>query len=122
MEVPVSSEIWPPAKLPSPRSPSIPDADSDAGRISTQTLRHPSLYFEQGDIALSARDSDTLTYVFRVYRLFLTHHSSVFKTMIGAIESGPTGEEYDGVPLIALGEEDNAEDVASLLEVIYDKS
>lgn len=87
-----------------------------------RTLRHPSLYFEQGDIALSAKDSDTLTYIFRVYRLFLTHHSEVFKAIIESLGSEGSVEEYDGVPLVTLSEEDQAAEVANLLEVIHDPS
>ncbi|EKM50913.1 uncharacterized protein PHACADRAFT_104048 [Phanerochaete carnosa HHB-10118-sp] len=89
---------------------------------SPQTLEHPSLYFADGDIALSARESDMLTYIFRVHRLFLSHYAVGLRGMIAAATGGDAIEEYDCVPLVRMPEEDCAEDVARLIEVIYDIS
>ncbi|KIP05294.1 hypothetical protein PHLGIDRAFT_161150 [Phlebiopsis gigantea 11061_1 CR5-6] len=102
------------------RTTSSPDSDRDAMQI----LRHTSLYYAHGDIALSAQYSDTVKYIFRVHRLFLTHHSEVFQDKIEALarDDGLPVEEYDGVPLLVLDNEDSSDGVASLLEVFYDVS
>ena len=83
--------------------------------------RHPSLYFADGDIALSAKTAAGVTQVFRIDRIFLSRHSEVFRDMLMvSSDKGSVGNMYDGVPLVSLPADDSAEDMESLLKVIYD--
>lgn len=82
--------------------------------------RHPSLYFPDGDIALSAKTAAGVTQIFRVDRIFLSRHSEVFRDMFAVSSDKSSGAEtYDGVPLVVMPREDVAEDVHTLLDVIY---
>lgn len=80
---------------------------------------HPSLYFADGDIVVSAVSKDK-SYIefYRVDRVFLARHSTIFKDMFVVGESNLDMEQYDGVPKVHLP--DDAEDVAGLLSAIYD--
>lgn len=81
-----------------------------------------SLYFPDGDIAVSAdfiSTSSKSAYVFRVHRLYLSNASPVFKDMFVVVSSEqPAIESYDDVPLIHMAGDD-AYDVHSLLSIIY---
>lgn len=91
-----------------------------------EVSRHPSLYFSDGDIVLSAKivpnDSSPTTenlQMFRVHSFLLKHHSPLFADMFSL--PPPTtllpSDAYDGVPLVTLY--DSASDLASLLDVLY---
>jgi hypothetical protein len=80
---------------------------------------HADLYFEDGNIVISAisanRSISDLVY-FRVHKSLLSFHSPFFKDMF----SMPTPEcesMHDGVVL--LHSQDEAEDMASFLRVLY---
>ncbi|KAI0697579.1 hypothetical protein BC835DRAFT_755422 [Cytidiella melzeri] len=79
--------------------------------------RHPSLYFADGDIVISAT-SKTKTYIqfYRVDRIFLARRSPVFKDML-SLGEGAVNEQYDGAPKVHFP--DDAEDVAGLLAGLY---
>ena len=87
-----------------------------------QMNRHPSLYYTDGDIILSAQaeaESPPILVLFRVDKLFLSRHSDVFRDMFAVAPSENVEEHYDGVPLVQMPQ-DKAEDLALLIEVIYD--
>lgn len=87
--------------------------------------RHPTLYFPNGDIVLSAsidsgRDSSDAppkTQLFRVHKFLVTHHSAMFANMFSDADPG-SGESYDGVPMVEL-QGDKAQDLALLLNYLY---
>ena len=82
--------------------------------------RHPTLYFPTGDVVLSA-SIDTggppTTQLFRVHKFLLMHHSTAFANMFTDAAADP-GETYDGVPIVQM-EGDDAEDLATLLNYLY---
>ena len=82
-----------------------------------QVERHPSLYHADGDIILAASASPELRQLFRVHKLFLAHHSDVFKDMLQLGQGAQVDAIYDGVPVVAMS--DKAEDLAALLDIIY---
>lgn len=82
--------------------------------------RHPALYFEDGDILLSAYATPTSRQLYRVHRTFLSHYSEVFRGMFAVVSATDVEESYDGLPLLNMPDEDTADAVASLLDVMYD--
>lgn len=81
--------------------------------------RHPTLYFDDGDIVLSATTSGTgIKQLFRVHRLYLSHASDVFRDMFVIATSSVDTEKYDGISLLPLPH-DSAQDLESLLDIIY---
>lgn len=82
--------------------------------------RHPSLYFEDGDIVLYAKVTDNVLLLFRVHRSILSCHSEVFRDMftVGSPQSNES-EFYDGLPLVCLAN-DNYKDAESLVWALYD--
>ncbi|GJE95289.1 BTB domain-containing protein [Phanerochaete sordida] len=82
------------------------------------TLRHPTLYFANGDLVVSAESSDgSGMQLFRVHTVILAQHSPVFGDML-AIPAGPDGREtYDGAHVVRFP--DTAEDVEKLFSVFY---
>ncbi|KAH9948096.1 hypothetical protein B0H21DRAFT_263908 [Amylocystis lapponica] len=97
---------------------------------SPQVVHHPTLYFSNGDIILSAptvaSGGNTVLprQLFRVHRFILSHHSHVFADMfslpIPENAGNAVNEMYERAPLIALS--DDASDLASLLSALYDPS
>ncbi|TBU47700.1 hypothetical protein BD309DRAFT_951203 [Dichomitus squalens] len=94
--------------------------------ISVFIERHPQLYFPDGDIALLAvkeplsHDGPPSFYVFRIHKFLLRHHSETFANMLADANSH-TDNVYDGVPLVEM-HGDKAEDLAQLLNFIYNPS
>lgn len=84
-----------------------------------QIERHPSLYLADGDIILSAKASPELRQLFRVHKVFLAHYSDVFSDMFQVVSQEHSDETYDGVPVVTMPDDDNAEDLALLLAVVY---
>ncbi len=91
-----------------------------------QIEHHPTLYFQNGDIILSAPRSEstatTITWMFRVDKIYLFRSSPIFADMLAMPQptdnsDGQGNEFYDGVPHVRLP--DHAEDVAALLTVLY---
>lgn len=85
---------------------------------------HPTLYFEDGNVVLSGEGKDGRCY-FRVHQSVLCRHSPTFADMFAIpplTEEGPDGsqiaETYSGVLHIQMP--DSAEDLGSLLGVLYD--
>lgn len=69
---------------------------------------HPSLYFDDGDIELSAKASDGSVQLFKLHRIYLSRSSEVFRDMFAV--GGNTKEEVE-MP-------DNAADISALFEAI----
>jgi len=81
------------------------------------TVRHPWLYFEDGNIVLSVQ-----TVLFKVHRHFLTEYSPVFKNMWALASVGPKDGDgsNDDNPILLNG--DNPEDFSSLLQLFYHRT
>ncbi|KAM5546251.1 hypothetical protein V8D89_000377 [Ganoderma adspersum] len=84
--------------------------------------RHPTLYFPNGDVILSASidvegaspETSIHTQLFRVHKFMLVHHSATFSNMFADANPGGSGESYDRVPLVEL-RGDKAGDLAPRL-------
>lgn len=84
-------------------------------------LHHPDLYFEDGNVVLSALNGSGDRSYFRVHKSILCKHSPVFEQMFmlpPLTEEDKVVETYDGVPAVDMP--DSAEDVGSFLGVLYD--
>lgn len=87
--------------------------------------RHPSLYFADGDIVVSATSKErTYTEFYRVDKVFLARHSVIFKDMLSigsaegrSVDSTSEQQFYDGMPKVHLY--DDAEDVAGFIGALY---
>lgn len=103
--------------------------------LKRECVRHPTFYFPDGDIILAAPTimshcshtgphvSPVPEQLFRLHRFMLIHHSPVFAdifTLPTPTESTAADELYDGVPIVQMS--DRADDLASLLNVLYDPS
>ncbi|KAG2030072.1 hypothetical protein BDR03DRAFT_879239 [Suillus americanus] len=82
---------------------------------------HDSLYLMDGNIVLIAPLTTGQHQIFRVHQSVLSKNSPVFKSMfmIPGVQEQEI-EKYDGVPLVQLP--DGAEEVESLLRVLYHES
>ncbi|KAG2352877.1 hypothetical protein BDR07DRAFT_1312116 [Suillus spraguei] len=82
---------------------------------------HDSLYLVDGNIVLIAPLTTGQHQIFRVHQSVLSKNSPVFKSMfmIPGVQDREM-EKYDGVPLVQLP--DGAEEVESLLRVLYHES
>ena len=95
--------------------------DAVAGDTGENTIRHPTLYFNDGDIVLSTETADKKTLLFRVDKIFLARHSKLFADMFALPSVPGVHEEYDGVPLVRLiGDESKG--LEDLLGFIYNRS
>ncbi|KAJ3518788.1 hypothetical protein NM688_g9391 [Phlebia brevispora] len=88
--------------------------------------RHPTLYFDDGNVALSGVSRNYVRLYFRIHRSILCAHSPVMANMFAIPplhdEESETKyvETYDGVLHIEMP--DSAEDLESFLSVLYDPS
>ena len=88
---------------------------------SSSNLRHPELYFSDGNFVIIAQDAAKKTdrIHFRVHQSILSKHSQVFKDMFNL--PGPPAdvqEFYDGVPFVEVN--DDPEDLAKILTILYE--
>ncbi|KAF7361601.1 hypothetical protein MVEN_00503300 [Mycena venus] len=81
-------------------------------------IRDPDFYTEDGNIVLSAKDTDDYSVYFRLHKSILTKHSPVFKDMF-SMPSPQSAEQYDGVPLVEMAG-DSADALRSLIALLYD--
>ena len=73
--------------------------------------RHPTLYFPDGDLVISATSRDkAFIQLYRVDKVFLARHSPVFKDMLFLGDGDSHNEQYDGAPKVHFL--DDAKDVA----------
>lgn len=86
--------------------------------------RHSSLWYEDGNVVLS-----TNSYLYRVHKSILSRHSPVFRDMFQVSDDAeedtkdtikPSSEQYEGVPLITMGGDSDA-DVCTLLSTLYNR-
>lgn len=89
------------------------------GQYEFEEQRHPSLYMNEGDLVVSAKSAtdSNVVQLFRVSKSILSDHSLVFKDIF-SIGRNSKNEEFDGVPMVHM-KEDASEDLAGLLEAIY---
>ena len=88
---------------------------------SSSNLRHPELYFSDGNFLIIAQDAAKKTdrIHFRVHQAILSKHSQVFKDMFNL--PGPPAdaqEFYDGVPFVEVS--DDPEDMAKIFKILYE--
>ncbi|KAJ7747295.1 hypothetical protein B0H16DRAFT_1280384, partial [Mycena metata] len=76
----------------------------------------PDLYFDDGNIVLSAKDGKGQTIYFRLSKRILAKNSPVFKDML-AMPTPETVEHYDGIPLVEMP--DDADDLRLLLSLLF---
>lgn len=81
--------------------------------------KNSSFYYADGDIVLSAYASPTSRQLFRVHRIFLSHYSEIFRDMFTVVSGDYQEKMHDGVPLVDMPDDDSADAVASLLDVMY---
>lgn len=88
---------------------------------------HPTLYFSDGNVVLSAVAQDRRRQYFRVHQSILCRHSAVLSDMFAIppltrseaeLVKGIPSETYAGVVHVQM--QDTAEDLASFLGVLYD--
>ncbi|KAJ7680586.1 hypothetical protein DFH06DRAFT_972670 [Mycena polygramma] len=86
---------------------------------SPQTSRHdPDFYIDDGNVVLSAKDTENSTVYFRVHRSTLVKHSpEVFGNMF-AVPCPPVMDQYDGVPLVEIPDEATA--LRELIALLYE--
>ncbi|THH31943.1 hypothetical protein EUX98_g2220 [Antrodiella citrinella] len=94
---------------------------SEGGATSTDPslpgVRHPKLYFEDGDIVLSSDSADQVTTFYRVDKIYLSRQSIVFQEMLGVPMSVSPGEMYDGVAWVRMP--DPTDELEKLLLALY---
>lgn len=100
-------------------------SSSAPGSNDAHSERHSSLYFAHGDIVLAApvhtsHGAQSQMQLFRVGQHLLAHHSTVFRDMFTVPQPPDSAQEhemYDGAPVVRM--QDSAEDLASLLKLLY---
>jgi hypothetical protein len=82
--------------------------------------RHdPDFYIEDGNIVLSAKDSEKNTLYFRLHKSTLAKHSTVFQDMFDVTPTPiQSKDQYDGVPLVEMLDDANA--LRELIALLYD--
>ncbi|EED80879.1 predicted protein [Postia placenta Mad-698-R] len=94
------------------------------GSGSHREVHHPTLYYEDGNVVLSAQTQDRELHYFRVHQSILCRHSPILADMFSipplrvSASRDTLAEVYDGVPHVQMP--DSAEDLASFLHVLYD--
>jgi BTB/POZ domain len=92
------------------------EMDTDV-EIVPRTVKHPSLFFPDGNIVLSIMHNNE-QHLFKCHKSVLAKHSPVFTDMFELALYEPESEEYDGVLSITIP--DAFEDVSALLTLLYD--
>ncbi|KAJ7141502.1 hypothetical protein C8R44DRAFT_604575 [Mycena epipterygia] len=77
----------------------------------------PDFYIEDGNIVLSAKDSENYTTYFRLHRSILMKHSPVFADMFN-MPPPSTTDQYDGVPLAEMS--DDADVLRDFIALLYE--
>lgn len=95
------------------------DPEVTTKRPRTDESRDEELYFTDGNIVLSANDSEGNLVFFKVHQSMLSKHSTVFADMFSLPAfSVSVTDVYDGAPLVHL--QDDIEDLSRSLRVFYD--
>ncbi|KAH8099840.1 hypothetical protein BXZ70DRAFT_941491 [Cristinia sonorae] len=82
--------------------------------------RHPTLYFEDGDVVLSSDSADGVTTFYRIDKILLCRQSIIFREMFSLPMPEILGEMYDGVAWVRMP--DPTEELERLLLAMYDVS
>ena len=78
----------------------------------------PDLWMSDGNVVLSVKDAEGVTWGLRCHQSILARHSAVFATLFTLNQPSHSGQ-YDGVPIVILP--DPYEEVKSLLQMLaYD--
>ena len=89
--------------------------------VNIDAVRHPTLYFEDGDIVLSSEATKTqVTTFYRVDKVYLSRQSIIFQEMFMLPMEPSPADMYDGCPWIRMP--DSTEDLQMLLGAMYDVS
>ena len=83
----------------------------------SKIYRHETLYFEDGDVVISAQDATGCRVLFRVDKRSLARQSSVFESLFSLPTHSGLNEEYNGAPMAHLDEK--AEALQDLLSFMY---
>jgi hypothetical protein len=83
----------------------------------SKALIHDTLYLVDGNIVLVAHPTGTCV-MFQVHQSILAKNYTVFTTMF-TLPVATVVKMYDGVPLVQMPDE--AEEIESLLQVLYHK-
>ncbi|KAK7005848.1 BTB domain-containing protein [Favolaschia claudopus] len=86
-----------------------------------QVIHDPDLYFQDGNIALSARSqvqNPPTHIIFRVHQSILVKHSQIFDDMFNVATATVNGPQHAGIPLVTMPDE--AEGLRELLMFLYD--
>jgi BTB/POZ domain len=89
--------------------------DTSDGELVPQIIKHPSLYFPDGNIILSVVHENDI-HLFRCHKSILLKHSPVFVEMFRLAQTEVDGQHE--VPDVTLT--DAYQDVESLLNLLYD--
>ena len=76
-------------------------------------LRHNGLWFDDGNVVFRAQNT-----MFRVHKSILSRESAFFRDMFSLPQSGGDKETFEGCPLVDA--QDDADDIARFLSVIFD--
>ncbi|KAI0673675.1 hypothetical protein C8Q78DRAFT_967754 [Trametes maxima] len=100
------------------------DLDLSPAPAKQTSERHPSLYYDDGNVVLSSLAHDGTRQHFRVHRSILCRHSPVIADMFAippllALDSNTRiAEAYDGVVHVEM--QDSVEELTSFLTMFYD--
>lgn len=92
------------------------DSDDELALPVPWRERHETLWFEDGNVILA-----TPKIRFRVYRAFLSRHSTVFRDMFSMPQSATASDQgtMDGVPIVEL--HDDPEELGHFLSALHDR-
>ncbi|TBU38428.1 hypothetical protein BD309DRAFT_971950 [Dichomitus squalens] len=100
------------------------DSSPSSSAMKVHSERHPTLYYDDGNVVLSGRTHDGELQYFRVHKSILSRHSPVLADMFSIPPLLATGsrthfaESYDGVVHVQMP--DTAEELISFLTMFYD--
>jgi len=93
------------------------DGPPNLKRLRPDETRDEDLYFEDGSVILSAKDTDGNFVYFRIHKSVLAKQSSIFKDMF-SLPPPADMDVYDGLPLVQV--HDNSKELKEFLQVMYD--
>ena len=83
--------------------------------------RHPTLYYDDGNVVLSGRTQQGHRQYFRVHKSIIARHSPVLADLFAIpplLAQGTFAEAYEGVVHVQMP--DSAEELTSFLNMFYD--
>ena len=67
---------------------------------------HPTLFLPDGDVVLSVKSHEPARTLYRLEKSLLSHHSPIFRSTFRLPQQPGLNEEYQGVPVVPLEEND----------------